>query len=162
MSRVEFSFVFVAFHSDGLRKIHSVVFLLSVHGSHFSRSLISSRFREYFIQDFIENYAADFFKFFFLCMCANLLSSNQLFSHPATCYLARAYETHINLPTHNSPSQEIIIFIKGNLFFNRYFFIFFLSLVSVFTGFLYESRCVCVGPSGASTQIPITNDERTL
>lgn len=69
------------------------------------------------------------------------------FSHittPATCYLARAYETHINLLIHTmARSQEIITFIKGNLFFNRYFFIFF-SLSSPSSQVFYVNHAAFV------------------
>lgn len=75
---------------------------------------------------------------------ANLLSSNQLFFTSSYLLFGTSLrDTQQPSDTHNGPSQEIIIFIKGNLFFNRYFFIF-LSSPS-FTGFLYESHYVCVG-----------------
>lgn len=113
-----FSFVFVRFCWQipmGSRKILFVVFLTS---------LIASDCVNISIQAKI--------------FCLSVAS----FSHPATCYLARARGTHINLRYTQWPRTRNNKFYKRKLVFQSILFIF-LSLVSVFTGFLYESLCLC-------------------
>lgn len=123
--------LFLLVHSDGSRKILFVLCFFSPF------SLIAWIFHSSL------NLTSLFSRSLIFCL--------SFFSHPATCYLARACGTHINLPIHTmAPPQEIISFIKGNLFFNRYFLYF--SLISVFTGFLYESHYVCVGFESYSKQ----------